>query len=476
MWDRSYSEAWRPNVPAALLELLSHHNFLDMKFGNDPQFRFDASRAIYKGMLRFLSTQYGFDYVVQPLPPSHVMAEVLHDKVIRIKWQAVLDPLEETAAPDMYMVYTRKDSGGWGDGILLDSKQCMIPSVDPGVIYSFKVTALNAGGESFPSEVVSVCNIPDAKKVLVVNAFDRVSGPATLETDKYLGFVDAWGKSVPDSYDMSYIGSQYDFLADSKWLDDDSPGNGASYGNMESTVIVGNTRDYPYIHGQAIKAAGYSFDSASDEAVALGMVELENYKTMDIIYGEQKATPWPKPIKEPRFRVFPRPFAAAVEDFCNLGGNVFLSGAYIGTDILDDTTKIAFAERVLKYRWRTDHASHGGDVYANNTLLFGDDINYSFITDFNPNIYGAENPDGIEPAKDSGALTVMRYAENNISAGVAWNGDKYNTLVIGFPFECIPTASSRNAFMKRVLDFFENDQDIYQAVTKDGRKKSSVNK
>jgi len=48
--------------------------------------------------------------------------------------------------------------------------------------------------------------------------------------------------------------------------------------------------------------------------------------------------------------------------------------------------------------------------------------------------------------------------------------------VIGFPFECIPSISSRNAFMKRVLNFFENDQDIYQVVAKDGRKKSSVNK
>jgi hypothetical protein len=476
MWDAAYSEAWRPNVPGALLELHSHHNFLDMKFGNDPQFRFDASRAIYKGMLRFLSTQYGYEYVVQPLPPSHVMAEVLHGKVIRIKWQPVLDPLESTAVPEKYMVYTRKDSGGWDDGILLDAKQCMIPTVDDGVLYSFKVTALNDGGESFPSEIVSVCNIPNTKKVLVVNAFDRVSGPEILETDKYLGFMDAWGKSVPDVYDLSYIGSQYDFLADSKWLDDDSPGNGASYGNMESTVIVGNTHDYPYLHGQAIVAAGYSFDSASDEAVALGMIELEKYETMDIIYGEQKATPWPKPIKEPRFRVFPRPFAAAVEDFTQMGGNVFLSGAYIGTDILDDTSKISFAERVLKYRWRTDHASLVGDVYANNTLLFGNDINYSFITDFHPKVYGAENPDGIEPAKDSGALTVMRYTENNISAGIAWNGEDYNTFVIGFPFECIPSESSRNTFMKRILDFFENDQNIDQAVTKDGRKKSSVNK
>ena len=204
MWDRAYSEAWRPNVPAALLELHSHHNFLDMKFGNDPQFRFDASRSIYKGMLRFLSTQYGFDYVVQPLPPTHVMAEILHGKVIRIKWQPQLDQLEPTATPEKYMVYTKKDQGGWDDGILLDDQQCMIPSVDPGVIYSFKVTALNDGGESFPSEVVSVCNLPGKEKILVVNGFDRVSGPERLETDKYLGFMDPWGKSVADGYDLSY--------------------------------------------------------------------------------------------------------------------------------------------------------------------------------------------------------------------------------------------------------------------------------
>jgi hypothetical protein len=476
MWDSGYSEAWRPNVPAALLELHSHHNFLDMKFGNDPQFRFDVSRSIYKGMLRFLATQYDFDYVVQPLPPSHVMAEVLHGKVIRIKWQPVLDPLEPTAAPEKYMVYTRKNNGGWDDGILLDDQQCMIPSVDPGVIYSFKVTALNDGGESFPSEIVSVCNVPGKEKVLVVNGFDRVSGPERLETGKYLGFVDAWGKSVADGYDLSYTGSQYDFDADSKWLDDDSPGNGASYGDMETKVVVGNTKDYPYLHGKAIVAAGYSFDSASDEAVALGMVTLENYKTMDIIYGEQKATPWPKPIKEPRFRVFPHPFAAAVEDFTRLGGNVLLSGAYIGTDLLDDTSKVSFAARVLKYKWRTDHASRGGKVYANNNKLFGDDVYFEFETGFDPAIYGAENPDGLEPADNSGAVTVMRYAENNISAGVAWNGDEYNTVILGFPFECLISEDSRNAMMKRILDFFRNDQVIIQEVSKDGRKKSSVNK
>ena len=402
------------------------------------------------------------------------MAEVLYGKVIRIKWRPVLDPLEASAVPQKYIVYTRKGEKGWDDGILLDDQHCLIPGIDDGVIYSFKVTAVNEGGESFPSEIVSLCNIPDTKKVLIINAFDRVSGPEILETDRYLGFMDTWGKSIPDGYDISYTGSQYDFIADSKWLDDDSPGNGASYGDKETDIVLGNTHDFPYLHGESIIAAGYSFDTASDEAISSGMLELEPYLSMDIIYGEQKATPWPKPIKEPRFRVFPKAFADAVEAYCEQGGNVFLSGAYIATDLLDDTTKINFAKRVLKYSWRTNYATRQGRVYTNNELLFGNKKAYSFVTDFHPTLYGAENPDGIEPVKGSNALTVMRYAENNVSAGVAYHGETYNTVILGFPFECVDSPTSRHTLMKYILDFFENNNDIYETFSKDGRKKSSV--
>lgn len=57
MWDKSYFEARAPEVPAMLLELLSHQNFADMKHGLDPAFRFDVSRAIYKGILRFIAAR-----------------------------------------------------------------------------------------------------------------------------------------------------------------------------------------------------------------------------------------------------------------------------------------------------------------------------------------------------------------------------------------------------------------------------------
>ena len=68
LWDRSYSESRTTTVPALLVELLSHQNFADMKFGLDPSFRFLVSRAIYKGVLKYLSARYGCPYEVQPLP------------------------------------------------------------------------------------------------------------------------------------------------------------------------------------------------------------------------------------------------------------------------------------------------------------------------------------------------------------------------------------------------------------------------
>lgn len=72
MWNQSYYEARVPRVPTMLLELLSHQNFADMRYGLDPRFRFTVSRAIYKGMLQFICSQYHMDYIVQPLPVDNM--------------------------------------------------------------------------------------------------------------------------------------------------------------------------------------------------------------------------------------------------------------------------------------------------------------------------------------------------------------------------------------------------------------------
>ena len=68
LWNKSYSESRVPEVPTMLLELLSHQNPADMRYGHDPRFRFTVSRAIYKAVLKYITHNNGQKYVVQPLP------------------------------------------------------------------------------------------------------------------------------------------------------------------------------------------------------------------------------------------------------------------------------------------------------------------------------------------------------------------------------------------------------------------------
>lgn len=147
-WNQSYYEARVPRVPTMLLELLSHQNFADMRYGLDPRFRFTVSRAIYKGMLQFLCSQYNMDYVVQPLPVDHMALRMTSENEVELTWQPVADALEPTAVAEKYIVYTRIGDGDFDNGVLVDgnSYRTTLPA---GMVCSYKVTAVNKGGESF---------------------------------------------------------------------------------------------------------------------------------------------------------------------------------------------------------------------------------------------------------------------------------------------------------------------------------------
>jgi len=189
LWNKQYSEAVRPKVPTVLSEFLSHQNFADMLQASDPRFKFDVGRAYYKGILKFISFQNGNKYVVQPLPVDHLEMK-LEAGVIRLSWQPVKDSLEASAVTKSYKVYTRIENGGFDNGREVSEPTLLINDLEPGVIYSFKITALNEGGESFPSEILSCClPIEGHKPILIVNAFDRISGPEAFDNGKQEGLL-----------------------------------------------------------------------------------------------------------------------------------------------------------------------------------------------------------------------------------------------------------------------------------------------
>ncbi len=468
MWNRSYYEARVPRVPTMLLELLSHQNFADMRYGLDPRFRFTVSRAIYKGMLQFLASQYGTDYVVQPLPVDHMAVRMVGDNEVELTWLPVEDALEPTAKAEKYIVYTRIGNGDFDNGTLINgtSYRTAIPT---GQVCSYKVTAVNKGGESFPSEILSVGRAFQSKgEVLVVNGFDRISAPADFVApapgDKeFAGFLDDQDHGVPYVQDISYIGQMREFRRAVPWMDDDASGFGDSYGDYETKVIAGNTFDYPSVHGAAILKAGYSFVSCSDEAVESGLVALKDYPVVDLILGKECQTKMGRGGVTPlQYKTFTQPMQQAIADYCGQGGNIFVSGAFVGTDLWDNRLAAPeeadkkFATEVLKYKWRVGQAAKMGKVKTVASPFSSLTGEYTYHHELNEDSYVVEAPDAIEPATKD-AYTVMRYSESNLSAGVAYQGD-YKTYIMGFPFEAVRTEAEREALMNAVLNFFKPEK------------------
>jgi len=456
-WNRrqlrnaDYSEATRPNMPSALLELLSHQSFVDMRFMQDPRFRFTVARSIYKAMGRFLSVQYAVPFVVQPLPVRSMAAEFTADGEVRLRWRPTVDSLEQTADPDFYIIYTRVEDGGFDNGIRVLDTTAVVPYRGPGTIVSFQVTAVNSGGESFPSEILAVCRMgEDSPTVMIVNGFTRLAGPASIEHSAFAGFVDG---GVPDGSMLNYTGAQYDFAPDSRFRSNDAPGHGASYADWEGTVIAGNTFDFPYTHGTAIRAAGFSFVSSSKAALMENPAGLARYAVIDLILGEERDSPSPG-LPGPSARALPPELQSALRAYSEAGGALLVSGAHLGLDaysrLPEDSADVRFLTEVLHLRWVTDHACRRGDLLPARGSFLPDSLLFSINVEPSPDVYTVESPDALRPLGPARAL--LRYRENLMVAGIAC-AEPPRSVALGFPFECLKGEEHRATLMKYILGF-----------------------
>jgi hypothetical protein len=454
-----YAEARLPNSPGVLLELLSHQNFADMRYMLDPRFRFAVSRAIYKAMLRFLAFQYGTTPVVQPLPPDRFCTTFTADSALLLRWKPVADPLEPTARPDGYIVYTRVGDGGFDNGTAVAEPSYLVRGMRPGVVYAFKVTAVNGGGESFPTEILSACRLgTGGPAAMIINGFDRVSGPAWVDAPGFAGFLNFLDAGVADGTSFNFTGYQHDFDPASPFITNDAPGHGASYADNEGNIIAGNSFDYPALHGKALRAAGLSFASCSRDAVIDTMVSLSGYALVDLILGKQRTTRWQSArldsARGPRYAAYPAPFRAQLAAYAAARGRLFVSGAYAGSELLTesrrDTSAIAFARDVLRLRPASAHAARTGRVRSAWEKFLAPGEWAAFRSEPGSEIYGVESVDALAPA--GGSRVLLRYSENSFGAAVGARGES-GVVVFGFPFETIETERRREEVMGAVVQY-----------------------
>lgn len=441
LWDRNYSETRLPEVPSAIIETLSHQNFPDMKLGQDPNFKFTMARSIYKTILRYVSQMHRRPCIVQPLQPHLFKATLTGDNKVKLSWKAQDDELEPTAVPTSYNIYVAAGSGGFDNGTNVRGTSYTM-ELEPGVMYCFKVTAVNRGGESFPTSTLSAYYQPGATKTaMVINGFSRLSAPAVRDNIHEQGFDIEEDAGVSYGLTAGWSGKQQCFNKSTMGSTEPN-GLGYSGNEMAGNFVMGNTFDYVYTHADAIAATKkYNVVSCTSETVESGIVDLINYDVVDLALGLQKY--------DANSTVFYKSIPSMLRNKLSayvLGhGKLIASGAYIGSDLQHDDERV-WLENTLK-------VAYGGAIHTDTISgIKGMGTEFDFYRQLNPTHYAATKCDVLMPV--STAFCPLQYA-NGMSAGVAYRGNDNATFTMAFPFECIIDRNKRLSIMSGILKFLE---------------------
>lgn len=459
LWDRNYSETRLPEVPSAILEMLSHQSFPDMRIAQDPMGKFAIARSIYKTILRYINSNHDEPYVVQPLAPKNFSVE-LDDNFANLSWTPQLDSIEPSARPTRYIVYKAEGKGGFDNGTVVRRPNCQI-KMEPGKLYSFKVAALNAGGESFPTETLSALYNPTAtKSVLVVNNFHRLASPQVEDNDYIQGF--DFDKDPGVSYGLTagWSGKQTSF--DINRMGQETT-NGLGYcGNeMIGKFVAGNDFNYVVSHARSIALANkYNIASCSSEAVANGKVRMENYQAVDLINGLERNDGYTREY----YKTFTPALQKRITYYALSGGKMLISGSYNGSDMQTEEEQ-TFMNDILKVNYEPtgtkfivqDINPEDSTITERDSIVYTTDsvsgmgMEFNYYSQLNDRHYATTHPEILNPAVQK-AFTAMQYT-SGASAAVAYKSSSYRTFVMGFPLECIIDEKTRNGIMLGILKF-----------------------
>ena len=441
LWDRNYSETRKPEVPSAIIETMSHQNFADMRRGLDPNFRFTLARSLYKSILRFVNGNHSVPSVVQPLPVSNFRIERNSSGGLRLSWIAEKDEQEPTAVPTSYIVYTSEDGMGFDNGTVVYTSSFDFEA-KKGVNYCFKVTALNRGGESFPSETLAayLSKSAHAKDILVVDGFSRLSGPAVVDDYSRQGF--DLGSDIGVSYGLTagWNGRQQCF--DKSRAGSEGEGSLGYCGDeLAGRFIMGNNRDGSVCHVKDIAMSGaYNVVGCSLEALDNNLVKLDHYSLVDIAFGLQRNDGHSLVV----YKTFSETLQSKLRSYAKSGGRILVSGAYVGSDMTQPHER-SFMSDVLKTTFT------GTDTNAGNNMVDGLGLSFDIIRQINDRHFAATSVDRIA-ACDGRSFAAMRYQDGS-TAGVAYDGTDYKSFVMGYPYECINNVRTRQQVMKGLLGF-----------------------
>lgn len=398
-------------MPSVLIELAFHDNATDADALRDPAFRKIAARAVYQGIVKYFAQRDGMPALLLPEPPEQLQVTSNHAQSITVAWQASPtdgDGLFGNPATS-YVIYRSNNGRNFDNGTEVTGLSHTFNDLTAGQVQYIKVKAKNAGGLSLDTEVLGVRTPLGNNKVLVVNGFDRLNS----------------GQLISE--------------------------NIADIGGFVDRMYLNQMNRYDYVveHGDALNAAIVAFDSASNEAVEQGGVDLSNYVAALWILGEESSVGTTLSSTE----------QGLLNTYLNQGGQLFISGAEIAWDLdhLGSAADQSFYNNVLMTAYDSDDAGVyqttglAGSPYENmGPLIFDDGSHHS---------YQVEYPDELLPVGAAGHC--MSYVGAGSACTYVDTGT-YRVIHLGFPFETIVNQQARHDVMAATMDYFliEVDDDL----------------
>lgn len=239
-------------TPSILIEVAFHDAAADAVHLKEPGFRYLAARAIAQGLIKYFAEKDGVPARLPPEPPTHVAAVNQGGGEAVITWRASPTDTQNVRgqAATGYRLYSSDDGLAWDNGLDVPMPNVRV-SIPATAAKFFRVTATNAGGESFPSAVVGVkAPVPGKPLVLVVNGYDRLEA--------------AIGKTEA-------FASQY------------------ALGNVLRIFVERmNDGSAARLTGQALEANDVGFDTAESDAVTADAVSQTPYQLLIWFVGRGK--------------------------------------------------------------------------------------------------------------------------------------------------------------------------------------------
>jgi hypothetical protein len=413
----TFGELRRDNLQnemcATILETAFHDNRDDARLLLEPRVRQRMALASLRGLLDWLRAvdPLASNLSVLPQPPEALAVVQPKPGVLELSWQPP-DPNPLLGDPPIsYRVYVSTRGDAFGAPVReVTTTTVSLDWPTTAGLACVRVTAVNWGGESVPSETLAAAAGPgDSAKdrVLIVNGFESLD--ATM--------------NVSESAERG-VGGQ-----PATW--------------QRVRPAAANARNYVVLAAQALLDNGIGFDSANRARFADGSVRLGDYRIVVYLAGGQR----------PGEDVIPAAVQKALAAHIKAGGHLFVSGCHLAEGLR------RHAPRFLKDTLHADFVSTNGEtrriVGAPGSAWA--DLAPLELDDATGGTYDVLPTDVIKSVGQAGAELVRFNGITSGTAAVASMARRGRGSVVyfAFPFETIQGAANRAEVMRRVLKLCE---------------------